>query len=205
MNFGQAIEIMKTGCKVTRKSWTEGFLSGNKSFIFIGKNQGIKTDVRLPIPYNAEPYADCIMHYTRKGQYYANWIPTQDDMLAEDWNIYLMKNEMVFNPIILKKEREFEIPLEKGTCIEMVGTGELVEIGSVKVGMVNITGEAQYTMLFKAKRELPCDDRIYKIIEVGREELFVYDDGISLVTRDCINENRAERILKYLINGKTDC
>ena len=202
MNFGQAIEEMKRGKKVTRESWLEGFFSGKKAFIFIGKNQGMKTDAQLPIPANREPYADCIMHYTRKGQYCPNWIPTQEDMLAEDWSVYLMKYETI-DPTIPEKPYEYEIPLRCGTYIEIIGTGKRVEIGSVKIGTVYTVDGARYNLLFKAKEPIPRDDRIYKNIKVGHETLTVYDNGIdSFIPQAVISEIQKERILRELINGE---
>lgn len=40
MNFGQAIEKMKHGYKVSRKEWKETLFTGKKPFIFIGRHTG---------------------------------------------------------------------------------------------------------------------------------------------------------------------
>ena len=88
MNFGEAIKCMKKGKKVTRNVWKENFFNGRKQFIFIGKNKGLTTNTFLAILPEEECFSDCIMGYTRKGIFQPNWTPTQEDMLAEDWEMY---------------------------------------------------------------------------------------------------------------------
>ncbi len=88
MNFGEAIKCMKKGKKVTRNVWKENFFNGKRQFVFIGRNKGLTAKTFLPIPPEDEHFSDCIMSYTRKGSFQPNWTPTQEDMLAEDWEMY---------------------------------------------------------------------------------------------------------------------
>lgn len=95
MNFGEAIKCMKKGKKVTRNVWKENFFNGRKQFIFIGRNKGLTTKTFLAILPEEECFSDCIMSYTRKGSFQPNWTPTQEDMLAEDWEMYPAEETVV--------------------------------------------------------------------------------------------------------------
>ena len=86
---------MKNGKKVTRNVWKENFFNGRKQFIFIGRNKGLTAKTFLPIPPEEEHFSDCIMSYTRKGSFQPNWTPTQEDMLAEDWEMYPAEETVV--------------------------------------------------------------------------------------------------------------
>lgn len=79
MNFGQAIEALKTGSKVARKGWNgkgifielqvpDEYSKMTHPYIFIDTT-GLQTD-NPDAPKNRVP-----------------WLASQTDMLAEDWNI----------------------------------------------------------------------------------------------------------------------
>lgn len=68
MNFGQAIEALKSGKKVARKGWN-------------GKNMHLELQrpdehSKMTLPY--------IFMYTAQGDN-VPWLASQTDMLAEDW------------------------------------------------------------------------------------------------------------------------
>lgn len=65
MKFGEALEYLLAGYKVYRKSW-------NKNFI----------------EYDRE--AESIL-YKKDGQRPAYYVPTQQDILAEDWSLVIVK------------------------------------------------------------------------------------------------------------------
>lgn len=93
MNFGQALELLKAGHKVTREGW-----NGKGMFIVL------MPPLYLP-PYNTQGTArkvndrtakwigedqplDCqpyIAMYTARKQWQPGWLCSQADMLAEDW------------------------------------------------------------------------------------------------------------------------
>lgn len=78
MNFGQAIEILKKGGKVTRKGW-----NGKGMFLFLatGKNfQSENLGEALPEIVN-----DVICMKTAQNTICIGWLASQTDMLAEDW------------------------------------------------------------------------------------------------------------------------
>lgn len=90
MNFGQAIESLKSGKKVARSGW-----NGKGMFlILVSGTDAIK-------PYPNTPYDNVVKHvnkekinilphidmYTAQGDMACGWLASQADMLAEDWCI----------------------------------------------------------------------------------------------------------------------
>ena len=86
MNFGQAIEAMKSGKKVARSGW-----NGKGMFIFLREGRHI---------VNAEPESimskagfsefDSLPHFCMKAaddKLVVGWLASQTDMLSEDWGI----------------------------------------------------------------------------------------------------------------------
>ena len=71
MNFGEALEILKLGGKVTRKGW-----NGKGMLVLLehGKTYG---DITL---------SDCFLIKNTKGSY-DTWVPSIRDTLAEDWEM----------------------------------------------------------------------------------------------------------------------
>lgn len=70
MNFGKAIECLKTGKKVARKGWN-------------GKNMYLELQVpdehsKMSLPY--------IFMFTAQGDR-VPWLASQTDMLCEDWEL----------------------------------------------------------------------------------------------------------------------
>lgn len=71
MNFGQAIEALKTGSRVSRAGW-----NGKGMHVYL-ETLLERTD-GLPL----EPY---LVMFTAAGKHQPGWLASQADMLAEDW------------------------------------------------------------------------------------------------------------------------
>ena len=94
MNFGQAIEALKSGKKVTRVGW-------NSKGMFIYLTSGSKVPAILMKPETAnhlfeEKLLECdeivtinphIDMKASDGTVVIGWFASQTDMLAEDWNV----------------------------------------------------------------------------------------------------------------------
>jgi hypothetical protein len=80
-SFGDAIAYLKKGRKVSRKGW-----KGKGMFLFIADEIHFFTKTELK-KENDEPY-DMLPSITMKtadNKCVVGWVPTQADMLAEDW------------------------------------------------------------------------------------------------------------------------
>ena len=83
MNFGQAIEVLKTGNKVTRVGW-----NGKNMFLFLVQGSQFKVN-RPPLlgiypegtEINYRPHIDM---KTVNGEI-VPWVASQSDLLEEDW------------------------------------------------------------------------------------------------------------------------
>ena len=83
MNFGQAIEALKTGNKVTRVGW-----NGKDMFLFLVQGSQFKVN-RPPLlgiypegtEINYRPHIDM---KTVNGEI-VPWVASQSDLLEEDW------------------------------------------------------------------------------------------------------------------------
>ena len=83
MNFGQAIEVLKTGNKVTRVGW-----NGKDMFLFLVQGSQFKV-YRPPLcgiypegtEINYRPHIDM---KTVNGEI-VPWVASQSDLLEEDW------------------------------------------------------------------------------------------------------------------------
>ena len=85
MNFGQAIEVLKTGNKVTRVGW-----NGKDMFLFLVQGSQFKVN-RPPLlgiypegtEINYRPHLDI----KNVDGSIATWVPSITDLMAEDWVI----------------------------------------------------------------------------------------------------------------------
>ena len=82
MNFGQAIEALKSGQMVAREGW-----NGKGMHIYLEKY------MHLIFKYGAgrgEPgrkYEPCIVMFTAQERHQPGWLASQADMLGDDWMI----------------------------------------------------------------------------------------------------------------------
>ena len=78
MNFGEAIEALKSGKKVAREGW-----NGKGMYVYLADGN-LLTDA---IGDGSFPFIDTIVIKTVDNKYCIGWLASQTDMLAEDWNI----------------------------------------------------------------------------------------------------------------------
>ena len=76
MNFGEAVEKMKSGMQVARQGW-----NGKGMYVYLITSC---TWQRLGSIWTGEP---CIVMHTAAGVEQPGWLASQADMLAEDWEI----------------------------------------------------------------------------------------------------------------------
>ena len=91
MNFGQAIEAMKSGAKVARSGW-----NGKGMWVALSPGSASLPAERFWNPHN-KAFAEsnggtadvlpCITMKTADGKILMGWLASQTDMLAEDWTI----------------------------------------------------------------------------------------------------------------------
>lgn len=95
MNFGQAIQALKEGKKVARAGW-----NGKGMWIVLmpslklpphsTQEPGAKVNDRtakhigVDTPLDSQPY---IAMWTAAQQWQPGWLPSQPDILSEDWQI----------------------------------------------------------------------------------------------------------------------
>lgn len=91
MDFGQAIEALKGGKKVSRSGW-----NGKGMWLSYSPGNDALPSDKFWSPHNKE-YAEqnggsakvlpCITMKTATGEILMGWLASQTDMLAEDWGI----------------------------------------------------------------------------------------------------------------------
>lgn len=90
MNFGQAIEALKRGEKVTRKGW-----NGHGMFLWLKPATMVKAEwchdpmlKDIVEEYGGEvPALGTICMFTAQREILTGWLASQTDMLSEDWEI----------------------------------------------------------------------------------------------------------------------
>ena len=78
MNFGEAIEALKSGKKVAREGW-----NGKGMYLYLADGN-LLTDA---IGDGSFPFIDTIVIKTVDNKYCIGWLASQTDMLATDWYI----------------------------------------------------------------------------------------------------------------------
>jgi hypothetical protein len=87
MNFGEAIQALKSGNKVARSGWNgKGmFLIYVPGTVNAKLNEG--TPYQVALQSNIVTINPHIDMYTATGQFQPGWLASQTDMLAEDWEV----------------------------------------------------------------------------------------------------------------------
>ena len=90
LTFGEALEALKRGDRVTRKAW-----NGTGMFLWLMEEADVKREwLKEPGIIKAcgdNPTIHClgsIRMKTADGSVLTGWTPSQPDMLAEDWKIH---------------------------------------------------------------------------------------------------------------------
>ena len=84
LTFGQALEALKSGKRVSRKGW-----NGKGMYLFIMKGGLSGAEVHKQHEYLDDKIEiqDCICMKTVQNTVCVGWLASQTDMLAEDWEI----------------------------------------------------------------------------------------------------------------------
>lgn len=90
MNFGKAIEALKSGKKVARKGW-----NGKGMFLWLKPAAVVKAEwcqdpmLKAIADRNGGeiPALGTICMFTAQREILSGWLASQTDMLAEDWSI----------------------------------------------------------------------------------------------------------------------
>ena len=84
MNFGQALEALKQGKKVSRTGW-----NGKGMFLFLADNIEFttKADLSKQSHLEGDLTHPSIVMKTADNKFVVGWLASQTDMLAEDWVI----------------------------------------------------------------------------------------------------------------------
>jgi len=104
MTFGDAVEALKKGHKVRRRVWTDGHMrlfltSGqiNAGYVLeeeaggdpvLSHIDGIKAELFHPIKGDVITIHPVIGSMTEHKGYMPYWTATQEDILAEDWELF---------------------------------------------------------------------------------------------------------------------
>lgn len=87
MPFGMAVEAMKQGSRVGRWAWWH---RGDIMYVFTTKEVEFSTDADISefekLEDGVEVY-DMMVQRTEKGTLMPGWLPSQEDIFAEDWYI----------------------------------------------------------------------------------------------------------------------
>ena len=84
MNFGQAIEALKDGKKVSRKGW-----NGKNQWVIMIKGTDLQNVLKYGYgEYENEPTITPVLAIkTSANQFQIGWLASQSDMLSDDWEI----------------------------------------------------------------------------------------------------------------------
>lgn len=87
MNFGQAIEALKDGKRVTRRGWNgkDQWLCYMPAMVIPAEKVNDRT--RKFMPEGDLTVGGYIVLYTAQGVWQPGWNASQGDMLATDWEI----------------------------------------------------------------------------------------------------------------------
>lgn len=82
MNFGQALEALKAGQKVTRKGW-----NGKKQYIELATNISYVNSKNEVVNCEHEAIGNRAIAFVGTSGVQMGWLASQADMLAEDWEV----------------------------------------------------------------------------------------------------------------------
>jgi hypothetical protein len=81
MNFGQALEALKSGSRVARAGW-----NGKGMWLYLLSGLHLPDDVRhIQSAPPGTPFEPCIVMVTAQGKHQPGWNPSTPDQLADDW------------------------------------------------------------------------------------------------------------------------
>lgn len=179
--------------------------NGRKQFIFIGRNKGLTAKTFLPIPPEEEHFSDCIMSYTRKGSFQPNWTPTQEDMLAEDWEMYPAEEVVVDETPNMTADEMVDLKNRIGWNVKFYSTGETIISEHMDYQKLLTGKESTYALSFAVPKKsldgLSMTNKYQNVIVSGL--LFkvyasrnIADDSLWLVTESALSEKEFHTIIR---------
>ena len=81
MNFGQAIEALKSGLMVRRLGW-----NGKGMHIYLEDSYSMAIGGGV-FKGQSRKYEPAIFMFTAQGKHQPGWLASQADMLADDWEM----------------------------------------------------------------------------------------------------------------------
>lgn len=82
MTFGQAIECVKAGDRISRKGW-----NGKKQYVELATNISYINTHKETVNVNHENIGSKALAFVGTSGVQLGWLASQADMLAEDWEI----------------------------------------------------------------------------------------------------------------------
>lgn len=86
MNFGDAIEALKSGKRVQRTGW-----NGKGMWLFLADVPAVKvkpeSDASAHLGCNVNGLRPCIVMFDAQKMLVPGWLASQTDMLADDWQL----------------------------------------------------------------------------------------------------------------------
>lgn len=82
MNFGQAIEVLKQGGRVSRKGW-----NGKNQYIELARNISYTNASGDVVNAEHDAIGNKAIAFVGTSGIQLGWLASQADMLAEDWQI----------------------------------------------------------------------------------------------------------------------
>lgn len=83
MNFGDALELLKKGNKVSRKGW-----NGKKQYIELAENISYKNINGEIVNAEHDAIGNRAIAFVGTSGVQLGWLASQSDMLAEDWEVF---------------------------------------------------------------------------------------------------------------------
>lgn len=88
LDFGKAIQLLKKGKKLQRKGW-----NGKNQYIELATNISYKNNEDETINAEHEAIGNRAIAFVGTSGVQLGWLASQADMLAEDWQIAIEKQE----------------------------------------------------------------------------------------------------------------
>ena len=83
MTFGQAIETVKNGKRISRVGW-----NGKEQYVELAACISYKNTGGEIVNVKHEAIGNCALAFVGTSGVQLGWLASQADMLAEDWQVY---------------------------------------------------------------------------------------------------------------------
>lgn len=82
MNFGEALEQVKKGAKISRNSW-----NGQRQYVELATNVSYKNSTGEIKNVDHEQMGNKALAFVGTSGVQLGWLASQSDMLSEDWQV----------------------------------------------------------------------------------------------------------------------